>query len=171
MDNPRLGTIPPYISANVTTPYHQNDCHYFTLLPNPITDLALLINRGINLNKKIRNHSGLIPGVMTELAYLLELFALSTLDLDLDFNSTITCYNMHASYHTDPEKIGYNATIVLRSNTKGGYITIPSIDTHFEMAHASLLIFPASKLMHGVTPIETITKGEGYRNSIIFYRK
>ena len=50
----------------------------------------------------------------------------------------------------------------------GGCLNVPDYNATFEQADNSMLVYPAWRNVHGVTPIKPIAEG-GYRNSLIFY--
>ncbi len=61
-----------------------------------------------------------------------------------------------------------NAIICKRRNATGGYLHVPDYGATFGQPDGSLLVYPAWRNMHGVTPIRETHKG-GYRNSLIWY--
>tara|TARA_R110000823_G_scaffold315684_1_gene449695 strand:+ start:7144 stop:7926 length:783 start_codon:yes stop_codon:yes gene_type:complete len=86
------------------------------------------------------------------------------------FTSTISNYNIAAPYHIDNANIvgSVNMIMTKRSNSKGGCLTIPDFNITIESCDNSMIVYPAWKSIHGVTPIIPLTK-DGYRNSHIFY--
>lgn len=86
------------------------------------------------------------------------------------FTSSISNYNISAPYHTDNANIkgSCNFIITKRNNSKGGNLHVPDYDATFDQCDYSLLVYPAWRNMHGVTPITTTQDG-GYRNSLVFY--
>lgn len=86
------------------------------------------------------------------------------------FTSTISNYNIAAPYHRDKLNIegSCNAIITKRKNSRGGSLSVPDYGAVFEQADDSLLIYPAWRNIHGVTPIIPTHDG-GYRNSFIWY--
>tara|TARA_R110002012_G_scaffold197522_2_gene366080 strand:+ start:7377 stop:8174 length:798 start_codon:yes stop_codon:yes gene_type:complete len=86
------------------------------------------------------------------------------------FTSSISNFNIAASFHTDVRNVkgAVNVIMTKRNNSKGGCLHVPDYNATFEQADNSLLVYPAWRNMHGVTPIVPTHK-EGYRNSLIFY--
>lgn len=86
------------------------------------------------------------------------------------FTSSISNYNISAAYHRDTGNIvgACNVIITKRENSKGGSLYVPDYDVTFEQGDNSMLVYPAWRNVHGVTPIIPIKQG-GYRNSLIFY--
>jgi hypothetical protein len=86
------------------------------------------------------------------------------------FTSSISNYNISANYHRDTANIvnACNVIITKRENSTGGSLHVPDYDATFEQADNSMLVYPAWRNVHGVTPIIT-NKAGGYRNSLIFY--
>lgn len=86
------------------------------------------------------------------------------------FTSSISNYNIAAAYHRDTGNIvgGANVIITKRNNCKGGNLNVPDYGATFNQSDNSMLVYPAWRNVHGVTPIEPTYKG-GYRNSLVFY--
>jgi hypothetical protein len=86
------------------------------------------------------------------------------------FTSSISNYNISAPFHKDTGNIvgAINIIICKRLNSKGGDLHIPDYNATIGQVDNSILVYPAWKNMHGVTPIVPIHDG-GYRNSLIFY--
>lgn len=86
------------------------------------------------------------------------------------FTSSISNFNIAAAYHRDTGNIvgAVNVILTKRNNSKGGCLNVPDYNITFEQADNSMLVYPAWKNIHGVTPIEK-TSEDGYRNSLIFY--
>jgi hypothetical protein len=86
------------------------------------------------------------------------------------FTSSISNFNIAASYHRDTANIKDTVNIILtkRNNSNGGCLNVPDYNLTFEQADNSMLVYPAWKNIHGVTPIIPTAKN-GYRNSLIFY--
>jgi len=86
------------------------------------------------------------------------------------FTSSISNYNIAAAYHRDTGNIvgGANVIITKRNNCEGGNLNVPDYDATFNQSDNSMLVYPAWRNVHGVTPIEPTFEG-GYRNSLIFY--
>lgn len=61
-----------------------------------------------------------------------------------------------------------NAIITKRLNCDGGNLHIPDYGATIDSCNDSILVYPAWKNIHGVTPIMPTCDG-GYRNSLVFY--
>lgn len=86
------------------------------------------------------------------------------------FTSSISNYNINANYHIDKANIVdcCNVIITKRHNSLGGNLHLPDYNAVIGQCDNSILVYPAWKSMHGVTPIIPIKEG-GYRNSLVFY--
>ena len=86
------------------------------------------------------------------------------------FTSSISNYNISAPFHRDTGNIvgAVNVIICKKHNSKGGDLHIPDYGATIGQQDNSILVYPAWRNVHGVTPIIPIHEG-GYRNSLIFY--
>lgn len=86
------------------------------------------------------------------------------------YTSSISNFNISAPFHRDTGNIigTVNTILTKRNNSKGGCLNVPDYNVTFEQADNSMLVYPAWKNIHGVTPIIPTFK-DGYRNSLIFY--
>tara|TARA_R110002020_G_scaffold2721_3_gene12785 strand:- start:321 stop:1130 length:810 start_codon:yes stop_codon:yes gene_type:complete len=86
------------------------------------------------------------------------------------YTGSISNFNIAAPFHRDTGNIvgTVNTILTKRNNSQGGCLNVPDYNVTFEQADNSMLVYPAWKNMHGVTPIKQITE-DGYRNSLIFY--
>lgn len=86
------------------------------------------------------------------------------------FTSGICNYNIPAPYHQDNGNlIGCcNVIITKRKNSTGGNLNIPDYGATINQCDNSMLVYPAWRNIHGVTPIIPTHEG-GYRNSLVFY--
>ena len=86
------------------------------------------------------------------------------------YTSSISNFNISAPFHRDTGNIEGTVNIILtkRNNSNGGCLNVPDYNATFEQADNSMLVYPAWKNVHGVTPIKQISE-DGYRNSLIFY--
>ena len=86
------------------------------------------------------------------------------------WTSSISNYNISAPFHRDTKNIvgAVNVIITKRLNAKGGNLHVPDYNATMDSANNSILVYPAWKNIHGVTPIVPTHEG-GYRNSLIFY--
>ena len=58
--------------------------------------------------------------------------------------------------------------IAKKRNATGGNTTVPDYNATMDSSDNSMLVYPAWRNVHGVTPI-VATKEDGYRNSLVFY--
>jgi len=86
------------------------------------------------------------------------------------FTSSISNYNIAAPYHRDTANLvgAVNVIICKRQNSKGGCTTIPDYGATIDSCDNSMLVYPAWRNVHGVTPIVPLAD-EGYRNTLVFY--
>lgn len=86
------------------------------------------------------------------------------------FTSSISNYNISAPFHRDTGNIigAVNVIICKKHNSKGGDLHIPDYNATIGQQDNSILVYPAWKSIHGVTPIIPTHEG-GYRNSLVFY--
>jgi len=86
------------------------------------------------------------------------------------FTSSISNYNIAAPYHRDTANLvgAVNVIICKRQNSKGGCTTVPDYDITIDSCDNSMLVYPAWRNVHGVTPIIPLSD-EGYRNTLVFY--
>ena len=86
------------------------------------------------------------------------------------FTSSISNYNISAPFHRDNGNIvgAVNVIICKKFNSKGGDLHIPDYNATIGQKDNSILVYPAWKNIHGVTPIMPTFEG-GYRNSLVFY--
>jgi hypothetical protein len=86
------------------------------------------------------------------------------------FTSSISNYNIPAAFHRDAANIqgAVNVIVTKRSNARGGNLHVPDYNATMDSCDNSMLVYPAWKNVHGVTPIVPTHEG-GYRNSLVFY--
>lgn len=86
------------------------------------------------------------------------------------FTSSISNYNISAPFHRDAGNIvgALNVIICKKHNSKGGDLNIPDYGATIGQEDNSILVYPAWRNVHGVTPIIPTFEG-GYRNSLVFY--
>jgi hypothetical protein len=80
-------------------------------------------------------------------------------------------YNISAAFHRDTGLNiagAVNVIICKRLNSKGGDLHVPDYNATIGQQDNSILVYPAWRNVHGVTPIVPTHEG-GYRNSLIFY--
>ena len=86
------------------------------------------------------------------------------------FTSSISNYNIPAPFHRDAGNIKgcVNVIITKRRNSTGGNLNVPDYGATIDQCDNSILVYPAWRNVHGVTPIAP-TFEDGYRNSLVFY--
>lgn len=86
------------------------------------------------------------------------------------FSSSISNYNIAANFHRDAGNVVNSLNIICTKKwmAKGGNLIVPEYNAVIEQSDNSLIVYPAWKNMHGVSPIIPL-KEDGYRNSFIFY--
>ena len=86
------------------------------------------------------------------------------------FTSSIANYNIAADYHIDRANLigGVNVIISKRQCAEGGNLTVPRYGVTVDSGDNSMLVYPAWKDLHGVTPITPYAEN-GYRNTLVFY--
>lgn len=86
------------------------------------------------------------------------------------FTSGIINKNNQLNYHFDSGNFNnvYSNMIVFKSNSSGGYLSIPEFGIGLQCGDNTLVMFDGQKIMHGVTPIKMFTS-KAYRYSIVYY--
>jgi hypothetical protein len=86
------------------------------------------------------------------------------------FTSSISNYNISAPFHRDAGNITDTVNVIIckRLNSKGGDLHVPDYGATIGQVDNSILVYPAWRNVHGVTPIIPTFEG-GYRNSLVFY--
>ena len=86
------------------------------------------------------------------------------------FTSSISNYNISAPFHRDAGNLVgcVNVIIAKKENATGGNTTVPDYGATVDSCDNSMLVYPAWRNVHGVTPIVANEK-DGYRNSLVFY--
>jgi len=86
------------------------------------------------------------------------------------FTSSISNFNIPAPFHRDAGNLEgcVNVIIAKKSHAKGGNTTVPDYGATVDSRDNSMLVYPAWRNVHGVTPIRPI-RPDGYRNSLVFY--
>lgn len=86
------------------------------------------------------------------------------------FTSSISNYNISAPFHRDAGNVQgcVNVIISKKEHAVGGDLHVPDYNATFNSGDNSMLVYPAWKNVHGVTPIKPMLEG-GYRNSLVFY--
>jgi hypothetical protein len=86
------------------------------------------------------------------------------------FTSSISNFNINADYHKDIANIENTVNVIItkRLNSTGGNLNVPDYGATIDQCNNSMLVYPAWRNIHGVTPIIPTFEG-GYRNSLVFY--
>lgn len=86
------------------------------------------------------------------------------------FSSSISNYNVAAAYHQDRGNLKgcINFIFSKKEHARGGHLHVPDYDAVIDNRDNSMLVYPAWRNMHGVTPIIPLSEN-GYRNSLVFY--
>lgn len=86
------------------------------------------------------------------------------------FTSGIINKNNPLKYHFDAGNLkGVNSCMMgFKKDIGGGYLAVPEIQTGFEIANESLLIFDGQSLLHGVTQMRTMSE-QAHRFTMVFY--
>ena len=86
------------------------------------------------------------------------------------FTSSISNFNIAADYHIDKANLQgcVNVIIAKRKDCEGGNTTVPAYGATIDSSDSSMLVYPAWKDLHGVTPIVKQSES-GYRNTLVFY--
>lgn len=86
------------------------------------------------------------------------------------FTSSISNFNISAPYHRDTGNIPNTVNVIItkRLNSNGGNLNVPDYGATIDQCNNSMLVYPAWRNIHGVTPIIPTFEG-GYRNSLVFY--
>lgn len=86
------------------------------------------------------------------------------------FTSNINNCNISADFHIDRANIKHtvNAIYYKKRYATGGHTHLPGYNATPNACDGGLLVYPAWRDMHGVTPIKK-TAPDGYRNSLVFY--
>jgi hypothetical protein len=86
------------------------------------------------------------------------------------FSSSISNYNIAASYHRDAGNVVGSLNVICSKKwmATGGNLSIPDYGITIEQSDNSMIVYPAWRNIHGVTPIVP-HREDGYRNSLVFY--
>ena len=86
------------------------------------------------------------------------------------FTSSISNFNISAPFHRDTGNLKDTVNIIIckKKDTEGGDLHVPDYNATIGQEDGSMLVYPAWKNVHGVTPILR-KRAEGYRNSLVFY--
>ena len=86
------------------------------------------------------------------------------------YTSSISNLNVSAPYHQDLANVEQTVNVIIckKFNAKGGDLSIPDYGATIGQQDNSILVYPAWRNIHGVTPITKLSDN-GYRNSLVFY--
>ena len=157
-----LGSIPP--KAHMRRPYPSySSVHSVETAKSFIKSMILSASEA----GKIIND--IVPALYAKQLENISLVPKKWLFSDI-YTSSISNFNISAAYHQDRGNLvgSMNTIITKRQNSSGGCLHIPDYDVVFEQPDNSMLVYPAWRNCHGVTPIVQ-THSHGYRNSLIFY--
>lgn len=157
-----IGSIPP--KPMVRRPYASRSSVHSVKSANTFVKAMLLL--AIESEKLIKE---IIPEQYEQQVKLFEQIKPKWRFANL-FTSSISNYNISAPFHRDTGNIvgAVNVIICKKQNSKGGDLHIPDYNATIGQQDNSILVYPAWKSIHGVTPIIPTHK-DGYRNSLVFY--
>ena len=126
-----------------------------------IKSMLMLLSEGENLIKEILPY---------QYEKQKDLYANEGIKLSNMYTSSISNNNISAPFHIDSKNEPNTVNIIIckKLNSKGGDLHIPDYNATIGQQDNSILVYPAWRNMHGVTPIIPTFKG-GYRNSLVFY--
>jgi hypothetical protein len=77
------------------------------------------------------------------------------------FTSSISNFNIAAPYHRDAANLEgcVNVIIAKKHNARGGNTTVPDYGATVDSRDNSMLVYPAWRNVHGVTPIHILAQG------------
>lgn len=158
-----IGSIPP--KPHMKRPYPAiSSVHQVKTAKTFIKAMLLLANESEQIIKKIT------PNVWEKQKQIFEEQVPKKWQFGNMWTSSISNYNIPANFHRDAGNIigAVNVIITKRFNANGGNLHIPDYNATIDSVNNSMLVYPAWKNMHGVTPIKPTAEG-GYRNSLVFY--
>tara|TARA_Y100000593_G_scaffold51353_1_gene96546 strand:+ start:1541 stop:2350 length:810 start_codon:yes stop_codon:yes gene_type:complete len=158
-----LGAVAP--KAHFRRPYPTiSSVHNVTSAKTFIKAMLLACKESENIIKEV------LPQQYEKQKQLIETNAPKEFRFGNLFTSSISNYNIAAPFHLDTGNLQgtVNVIITKRRNSKGGCLHVPDYNATIEQADNSMLVYPAWRNIHGVTPIIPTKRG-GYRNSLIFY--
>lgn len=158
-----LGSVPP--KPHMRRPYPSRSSVHAK--PSAATFVRAMLKAG-NLSMGLVAHY--TPNVYAKHLSVIEKRVPKEWRFASHFSSTISNCNIAAPIHQDNAnaKGAVNLIITKRQNSTGGNLYVPDYNATFEQANNSLLVYPAWRNMHGVTPIIPTHPG-GYRNSHVWY--
>ena len=158
-----IGSVPP--KPHMRRPYPTiSSVHNVPSAKIFIKAMILLCRESEELLKKI------IPNVYEDQLKLIQQNVPEKWRFGKLFTSSISNYNIPAPFHRDNGNIKgcVNVIIAKKNNANGGNTTVPDYNATMDSCDNSMLVYPAWRNVHGVTPIVPTSEG-GYRNSLVFY--
>lgn len=158
-----LGGVPP--KPHMKRPYATiSSVHSVKTAQTFIKAMLMLANESEQIMKQ------LIPNVWQKQHDIFEKYVSKKWRFGNIWTSSISNYNISAPFHRDAGNIEgcVNVIIAKKMNAIGGNTTIPDYSATIDSCDNSMLVYPAWRNVHGVTPIIPTHEG-GYRNSLVFY--
>jgi hypothetical protein len=158
-----LGSVPP--KPHMRRPYASiSSVHSVKTAQTFIKAMLLLCKESEELIKKIT------PNIYDRQKQIIETNIPKKWRFGQLFTSSISNYNISAPFHRDAGNLEgcVNVIIAKKQNAKGGNTTVPDYGATMDSCDNSMLVYPAWRNVHGVTPIVP-THENGYRNSLVFY--
>ena len=86
------------------------------------------------------------------------------------FTSGIVNQNNQLKYHFDTGNFEnvFSCMVVFRKDCEGGFLSMPALNTKFFLGDHTFLLFDGQAILHGVTPMNRMTK-TAYRYSVVYY--
>jgi hypothetical protein len=158
-----IGSVPP--KPHMRRPYPtRSSVHNVKSARNFIKAMLLLCRESENIIKE------LIPQAYEKQVELIKENVPEKWRFGNMFTSSISNFNISAPYHRDTGNIKQTVNVIIckQEHSKGGDLNVPDYGATIGQVDNSMLVYPAWKNVHGVTPIVR-TKEQGYRNSLVFY--
>ena len=158
-----IGSVPP--KPHMRRPYPTiSSVHNVETAQTFIKAMLMLCRESEELIKKIT------PNIFEQQKKLIEENVPEKWRFGRLFTSSISNYNIPAPFHRDAGNIEgcVNVIIAKKNNATGGNTSVPDYDATMDSCDNSMLVYPAWRNVHGVTPIVPTAEG-GYRNSLVFY--
>ena len=158
-----IGSVPP--KPHMRRPYPTiSSVHNVETAQTFIKAMLMLCKESEELIKKIT------PNIFDQQKKLIEENVPEKWRFGRLFTSSISNYNIPAAFHRDAGNIEgcVNVIIAKKNNATGGNTTVPDYNATMDSCDNSMLVYPAWRNVHGVTPIVPTAEG-GYRNSLVFY--
>ena len=158
-----LGSVPP--KPHMRRPYPTiSSVHQVKTAQTFIKAMLMLCNESEEIIKKIT------PNIFERQKQIIENTTAEKWRFGRLFTSSISNYNIPAPFHRDNGNLEgcVNVIIAKKENATGGNTTVPDYGATMDSCDNSMLVYPAWRNVHGVTPIIPMFEG-GYRNSLVFY--